>query len=105
MIKVKEKIDDYEEDRLISIVCVKEEEFYLYYFFDKYGMIEFVKFKVPRGEEVETVVDRYPSADYFEREIHDFYGISFEGNPNMHLKLFLPENWKGKPPFLKERKK
>lgn len=102
MLNVKEKISKFEDQRLISIVCVHDKEFYLHYFFDDDGKIESVVIQVPKNEKIESIVDRYPNADYFEREIHDFFGIEFEGNPNMHLKLFLPDNWRKKPPLLKE---
>ena len=49
-------------------------------------------------------MDIFPSADYYEREIHDFFGVEFEGNPKLHLKLFLADDWKEKPPLLKDWK-
>ena len=104
MLSVREKLKEFEDQRLISIVCVHDSDIYLYYYFDDDGKISFMKFKVPEDRRVESLVDRYPGADYFEREIHDFFGVEFHGNPNLHLKLFLPDNWKGKPPLLKDDK-
>jgi NADH-quinone oxidoreductase subunit C len=102
MISVKEKIEKFRDQRLIAIVCIHENNFYLNYFFDDSGKINSVIIDVPKDKKVESIVDRYPNADYFEREIHDFFGVEFEGNPNLHLKLFLPDNWEGKPPLLKD---
>ena len=100
MIKVREKIK--KDLRLIAIVCRDEGDFLLDYYFDDSDKIVAVKFKVPKKDrKVESITQDYPSADYYEREIHDFFGVEFEGNMNLHLKLFLPENWKKKPPMLK----
>jgi NADH-quinone oxidoreductase subunit C len=104
MLNLKEKIEDFQDQRLIAIVCIHDNDMYLHYYFDDEGKINVAKFKVPEDRKVETLVDRYPAADYFEREVHDFFGIEFVGNLNLHLKLFLPDNWKGKPPLLKDEK-
>jgi NADH:ubiquinone oxidoreductase subunit C len=37
-----------------------------------------------------------------EREAHDLFGIKFTGNKHLKEPLFLPDDYKGKPPFLKE---
>ncbi len=38
-----------------------------------------------------TVSDIFPSASWLEREVHDFFGISFSDNPDMRA-LLLPED-------------
>ena len=99
---IKEKVRKLKEHRLIAIVCRDEGDFILNYFFDKKGKIISLDFKVPKKKPVvDSVVDIFPNADYFEREVHDFYGVEFRGNPKLHLKLFLPDNWKKKPPMVK----
>jgi len=50
---------------------------------------------------IPTIIDIFPNAEIYEREIHDFFGIEFKGNPRLHEKLFLPDTWKNKPPLLK----
>jgi len=103
MIKVREKLN--KNHRLIAIVCRDENDFLLDYYFDDMGKISVVKFVVPKkNPRVESISEICPSADYYEREIHDFFGVEFEGNMNLHLRLFLPEDWKGKPPMLKDDK-
>jgi NADH-quinone oxidoreductase subunit C len=43
-----------------------------------------------------TISGVYPGADWHERECFDFYGIRFEGHPNLHY-LLLPEDFEGHP--------
>jgi NADH-quinone oxidoreductase subunit C len=45
---------------------------------------------------VPTVSTLYPTANWHERETHDFYGIVFDGHPNPRP-LMLPEGWEGFP--------
>lgn len=49
---------------------------------------------------VPTVVDIYSSAAWYEREIRDFFGVSFEGNPDMRP-LILMEGDENFHPLLK----
>ena len=39
-----------------------------------------------------SMVDFYVCADYYEREVYDFFGIYFENHPYME-RLILPEKW------------
>ena len=45
---------------------------------------------------VPTVSSLYPTANWHERETRDFYGIEFDGHPNLRP-LMLPEGWDGFP--------
>ncbi len=38
---------------------------------------------VGEGEAIESVVGVWPSANWFEREVYDMYGIRFQGHPNL----------------------
>lgn len=44
----------------------------------------------------DTVSDLWPTADFHEREVFDFFGINFNNHPNMKY-LFLTEDWEGYP--------
>ena len=101
---IKEKVNRLKDHRLVAIVCLDENDFYLNYFFDKNGKVKILRFKVSKKKPiVDSITDIYPNADYYEREIHDLFGVEFKGNPKLHLKLFLADEWKKKPPLLKKK--
>jgi NADH-quinone oxidoreductase subunit C len=41
--------------------------------------------------EIATISDIHPSANWHERETHDFYGIKFQGHPHL-IPILLPED-------------
>jgi NADH-quinone oxidoreductase subunit C len=99
-LKLKNKLKPHRRKRLIAIVCNQDNDFILDYYFDANGKITKVRVKLPKTKPIiESIADIFPSADYFEREIHEFFDVEFEGNKKLHLNLFLPDNWKGKPPL------
>jgi NADH-quinone oxidoreductase subunit C len=51
-----------------------------------------------RGEmaEIDSCVELFPTADFQEREIFDFFGINFRGHPDM-TRILLPEDYVGWP--------
>jgi len=102
-LKIEEKV---KKDRLIAIVCDDlGKRFRLRYFFDERGKgVTFTDVNVEKNNPVvKSVSELFPPADFYEREIHDFYGVEFQGNKNLHLKLFLPEDWDQKPPMRREK--
>jgi NADH-quinone oxidoreductase subunit C len=56
-----------------------------------------VKVGVPEDDpHVPSVVGLYPGANWHERENYDFYGIVFDGHPDLS-RILLPEGWEGFP--------
>ena len=48
-----------------------------------------------------SIISIFEGAKYYEREAHEFFGVSFPGNPD-HEKQLILENWDDMPPMRKD---
>ena len=55
-----------------------------------------IKIPVNEEEQISTAQFVYPTADWFEREIYDMYGLTFENHPNMK-RILTHHQFKGYP--------
>jgi NADH-quinone oxidoreductase subunit C len=46
--------------------------------------------------EIDSAVELYPTAEYHEREVYDFFGIVFRGHPDLR-RILMPETYVGWP--------
>jgi NADH-quinone oxidoreductase subunit C len=91
---------------LSAITCVDwidEGQFELVYHVWSYEMQSLVSAhtRIPRDPGVYiSVYDIYPPAAFFERDIHEMFGVFFEGSPDMDK--FILTEWDGPPPMRKD---
>ena len=45
---------------------------------------------------VPSVVDLFPTVDFHEREVYDFFGVVFDGHPDLR-RILMPEDYTGFP--------
>ena len=46
--------------------------------------------------EIDSVVELYPTAEFQEREVYDFFGVVFRGHPDLR-RILMPETYVGWP--------
>lgn len=91
---------------LSAISCVDwadDEQFELVYHLWSYELSTLVSahIRIERDPGVYiSIYDLYEPAAFFERDIHEMYGIFFEGSPDMEK--FILTEWLGPPPMRKE---
>jgi len=89
---------------LISCVdWLEENQFELVYFFWSYTkkVMVLVKVRVDReNPKFMTICPLWRQAQTYEREIHEMFGINFQGNPNQTP--FLLEDWDTIPPMRRD---
>ena len=72
----------------------------LYHFWHGQGIT--LQVKLPReNARVRTLTDAIPGADFYEREVGEMLGVTFEGHLGPEH-LLLPEDWASEPPLLKQ---
>jgi NADH-quinone oxidoreductase subunit C len=91
---------------LSAISCVDwidEGQFELVYHFWSYGekILIQTKVRIDRASPVQaTITDIWQPAKFFERDIHEMFGVEFAGNGD--LEKFILTDWMGPPPMRKD---
>lgn len=76
-----------------------ESDFTVVYHLLSYVRNEDLRLKVAlKGESpsLPTITDIWPSADWYEREAWDMFGVTFEGHPHLR-RILMPPTWEGHP--------
>jgi NADH:ubiquinone oxidoreductase subunit C len=77
------------------------------YHFWKGDVIASIKTSVPKSNmHAPSIIEIVPGAILYEMEVHDMFGVVFDGNPWMDRRLLLPDNYPKDlpPPLLKDTK-
>ena len=69
----------------------------LYHFWNGSGLT--LRTSLPREEpHIATVTDLIPGAAFYEREVSEMLGVTFDGHPDLRA-LLLPDDWDGEAPL------
>lgn len=102
-------IKEYSEkgfSHLITVTCVDHSGRLelIYHLSSLDGQICHLSIKdLPYTPKVPSIASLMPVANFYEREVHDLFGVYFKGNEDMDKKLLLPECYPNDmpPPLLK----
>jgi len=82
-------------ESIAGVDWIKEDKLEVIYDYNQYGMEPcrvVVRAFIDRANpEIATISEVFPAADWHERETFDFYGINFQGHPNL-VPILLPED-------------
>lgn len=76
-----------------------EAQFSVVYHLLSFERNEDMRVKVPLTEEyphIRSAADIWPSANWYEREVWDMFGITFDGHPDLR-RILMPRTWEGHP--------
>jgi NADH-quinone oxidoreductase subunit C len=94
-----------ERCRYVSIIDItavdwpsREQRFDVVYHFLSPSHNRRIRVKIAVGESasVPSIIDIFPGADWFEREVYDLYGVPFTGHPDMR-RLLTDYGFEGHP--------
>jgi NADH-quinone oxidoreductase subunit C/D len=88
-----------DERRRLNRSGMPDGDFTLVYHLTSVFRNEDIRIKSPlRGDypSAISITDLWPSANWYEREIYDMFGIIFNGHPNLS-RILMPKSWKGHP--------
>jgi len=95
------RLDD--QARFDSLHCIagvdRKQYIEVVYILFAFSRNERLKLKVRANnelQEIPSITELYPSADWHEREIYDMFGVYFRNHPDMR-RILMPDDWEGHP--------
>ena len=76
-----------------------ESDFTVVYHLTSFGRNEDIRVKVPLSDRditIPSITSIWESANWYEREVYDMFGINFTGHPRL-TRILMPETWHGHP--------
>ena len=76
-----------------------DSDFTVVYHLLSFGRNQDIRLKAALSEanlSLSSICDIWPSANWYEREVWDMFGIVFEGHPNLR-RIIMPPTWSGHP--------
>ncbi len=76
-----------------------EPRFQITYHILSHSLKQRIRLVVRLGSEdpsIDSIVTVWPSANFYEREIFDLFGVHIGGHPNLR-RIMMPEDWNGHP--------
>ena len=52
--------------------------------------------RIAEGQSIDSITSVWPSANFYEREVFDLFGVHFGGHPRL-TRIMMPDNWEGHP--------
>ncbi len=92
-------LDEFDLYHLSTITGQAHEENLelLYHFWDRHGVT--LRILLPYDAlTMPTLTDLIPGANFYEREIWEMLGVTFEGHPDLQ-RLLMPDDWEGEHPL------
>jgi NADH-quinone oxidoreductase subunit C len=77
----------------------QEPRFQLSYHIVSHGLKERIRVAVRLNSAnltLDSITSVWPSANFYEREVFDLFGIHFAGHPRL-TRIMMPDNWEGHP--------
>jgi NADH-quinone oxidoreductase subunit C len=88
---------------LEDVTCVdwypSEPRFHVVYHIVSFSLKERIRLVAPVDSidpSIDSITPVWPSANFYEREVWDLFGVRFNGHPNLR-RIMMPDEWEGHP--------
>ena len=86
--------------RFVDLTAVdrleRPDRFELVYLFYSMQLNAWLRLKTRTDGRAPSITPSVPGANWYEREVFDLFGITFEGHPRLE-RIMLPDEWHGHP--------